>query len=187
MLNTNKEQNQKVKLQPYLEANAFPRMHVSLYVSDLDASIRFYSNFFGQQPVKVKPGYAKYILEKPSLIISFIENRERAQTNFGHLGFQVKTLEQLNTKLIEAKQKNLAAKEEAGTNCCYAKQDKFWVKDPDGVQWEVYYFHADAEFNAPHYELAEATACCTVSAEETKLNCNCNATVAKNEMERVCC
>jgi len=145
---------------------AFPRMHVSLYVSDISKTVDFYKEFFGTEPNKVKPNYAKFILEQPSLIISFVESKERVRENFGHLGFQVETSEDLNIKLWEAKKKNLVAKEEIGTNCCYAKQDKFWVNDPDGVQWEVYYFHADADFNDPHYELAEAAACCTPSDKE---------------------
>src|ERR1700733_12447584 len=140
--------------------NLFPRMHASLYVSDIKQSTNFYTLFFNQEPAKVKPGYAKYVLENPSLIISFVGNKERVQSNFGHLGFQVETLEDLNIKLWEAKKKNLVAKEEVGTNCCYAKQDKFWVNDPDGVQWEVYYFHADAEFNDPRYEMELSSACC---------------------------
>jgi catechol 2,3-dioxygenase-like lactoylglutathione lyase family enzyme len=135
-------------------------MHASLYVSDLQNSIDFYTKFFGVEPVKVKPRYAKYVLESPSLIISFVENKDRVQANFGHLGFQVETLEDLNIKLWEARKKNIVSREETGTNCCYAKQDKFWATDPDGVQWEVYYFHEDAEFNDPHYELSETQACC---------------------------
>jgi catechol 2,3-dioxygenase-like lactoylglutathione lyase family enzyme len=146
-----------------MNPNPFPRMHVSLYVSDIAKSVDFYTQFFGTEPTKVKPKYAKFVLEQPSLIISFVENKERVQQNFGHLGFQVESLEDLNIKLWEAKKKNMVAKEETGTNCCYAKQDKFWVNDPDGVQWEVYYFHADADFNDPHYEMSEASACCTPS------------------------
>jgi catechol 2,3-dioxygenase-like lactoylglutathione lyase family enzyme len=121
-------------------------MHVSLYVSDMAKTLAFYTSFFEQEPEKVKPGYAKYILRQPALIISFVENKDRVQSNFGHMGFQVETLEELNTKLAYAKEKNLVSKEEIGTNCCYATQDKFWANDPDGVQWEVYYFHQDAEF-----------------------------------------
>lgn len=136
-------------------------MHVSLYVSDIEKSVSFYSSFFNQEPTKVKPGYAKYTLDEPSLIISFVENKDRVKSNFGHLGFQVETIEDLNIKLWEAKKKNLVTKEEVGTNCCYAKQDKFWATDPDGIQWEVYYFHEDAEFNDPHFETKEAIACCT--------------------------
>jgi catechol 2,3-dioxygenase-like lactoylglutathione lyase family enzyme len=146
--------------------NSFPRMHASLYVSDIKKSIEFYTQFFGQQPAKVKPNYAKYVLENPSLIISFIENKDRVQANFGHLGFQVETLEDLNIKLWQAKKNNLVAREETGTNCCYAKQDKFWVNDPDGVQWEVYYFHEDAEFNDPHYEMNKTSACCSSQEKE---------------------
>lgn len=164
-----------------MKTNPFPRMHVSLYVSDIQKSINFYSAFFGQAPTKIKPGYAKYTLESPSLIISFVENKERVQQNFGHLGFQVETVEELNKRLAEAKLNNLVSKEEVGTNCCYATQDKFWANDPDGVQWEVYYFHEDTEFNAPRYEMAESSACCIVSTEDTKSNCGCNAEVAASE------
>jgi len=157
--------------------NQFPRMHVSLYVSDISKSVNFYTSFFGREPAKVKPGYAKYVLDKPSLIISFVENKERVQSNFGHVGFQVETPGQLSDRLADAKSKNLIVREETGTNCCYATQDKFWVNDPDNVQWEVYYFHADAEFNDPHYALGEASACCTVSTDDVKSNCGCNANV----------
>jgi catechol 2,3-dioxygenase-like lactoylglutathione lyase family enzyme len=149
-----------------MSANPFPRMHVSLYVSDITKTTDFYTSFFGIAPTKVKSNYAKYILESPSLIISFVENKERVQQNFGHLGFQVETIEDLNLKLWEAKKKGLVAKEEIGTNCCYAKQDKFWVNDPDGIQWEVYYFHEDVEFNDPYFETQEATACCVPPEKE---------------------
>ena len=169
----------------------FPRMHVSLYVSDIQKTVQFYKDFFGVEPTKVKPKYAKFTLDSPSLIISFVENLERVQQNFGHLGFQVETIEDLNIKLWQAKKKNFVSKEEIGTNCCFAKQDKFWVNDPDGVQWEVYYFYEDAEFNDPHYEMADTSACCTVSTENVKSDCGCNAKVAIETIhvtqKAVCC
>lgn len=152
--------------------NVFPRMHVSLYVSNIAKTVDFYTTFFGQEATKIKPGYAKFVLEKPSLIISFVENPARVQSNFGHLGFQVETVAELEEKLAAAREKNLVAKEEMGTNCCYAKQDKYWVKDPDGVQWEVYYFHEDAEFNDPHYETEAAAACC-IPLEKVKADDPC--------------
>jgi len=160
--------------------NPFPRMHVSVYVADIQKTIDFYTHFFGQEPAKIKPDYAKYVLENPSLIISFVENKARVQANFGHLGFQVETLEDLNIKLWEAKKNNLVSKEEKGTNCCYAKQDKFWVTDPDGVQWEVYYFHEDAGFNDPKFEMNEATACCSSHEKET-------AQLSEQRTENACC
>jgi predicted enzyme related to lactoylglutathione lyase len=138
----------------------YPRMHASLYVSNLENTIQFYKGFFGVAPEKVKSGYAKFILEEPSLVISFIENAERVQSNFGHLGFQVETKEQMLEKLEAAKLLGLVSKEEIGTACCYSIQDKFWAEDPDGVQWEVYYFHEDVEFNDPHYTGDDSNACC---------------------------
>ena len=140
-------------------------MHVSLYVSDISKTVEFYTQFFGIDPNKVKPGYAKFILDEPSLIISFVENKDRVQEKFGHLGFQVESVEEMNKRLWDAKMKGIVAKEETGTNCCYAKQDKFWVNDPDGFQWEVYYFHADAEFNDPKFEDPEEKLCCTPKNE----------------------
>lgn len=135
-----------------METSVFPRMHVSLYVSDLAATVNFYNAFFQQPAAKIKPGYAKYVLDKPSLIISFVENPARVAANFGHLGFQVETVAELDERLTQARAAGLVQREEIGTACCYAKQDKFWVNDPDGTEWEVYYFHADAEFNDPRYQ-----------------------------------
>jgi catechol 2,3-dioxygenase-like lactoylglutathione lyase family enzyme len=135
-----------------MDTAVFPRMHVSLYVSDLTATVNFYTAFFGQPATKIKRGYAKYVLDQPSLIISFVENAARVQSHFGHLGFQVETVEELDVRLAAARKAGLVRREEMGTSCCYAKQDKFWVNDPDGVEWEVYYFHADAEFNDPRYQ-----------------------------------
>jgi catechol 2,3-dioxygenase-like lactoylglutathione lyase family enzyme len=148
--------------------HVFPRMHVSLYVSDLEKSLDFYSAFFGQNPAKVKPRYAKYVLESPSLIISFVENAERVRSNFGHLGFQVETLGEMHARLADAQAKGLVSEVEIGTACCYAKQDKFWATDPDGVEWEVYYFHEDAEFNDPRYAPEDAAACaCPVGSAQS--------------------
>jgi catechol 2,3-dioxygenase-like lactoylglutathione lyase family enzyme len=153
-----------------MKTTLFPRMHVSLYVSDLAKTIDFYNLFFGREPVKIRSGYTKYVLEEPSLIISFVENKERVQAHFGHLGFQVETLAELSQKLITAQSAGLVTREEIGTNCCFANQDKFWVTDPDGVQWEVYYFHADAEFNDPHFEEPASTCCIAPATEAEKTN-----------------
>jgi len=164
-----------------MKSATFPRMHVSLYVNNLAKTIDFYNRFFGQEPVKIRNGYTKYVLNEPSLIISFVENKDRVQEHFGHLGFQVETLRILNERLTLAQTAGLVTREEIGTNCCFASQDKFWVSDPDGVQWEVYYFHADAEFNDPHFE-EPASACCIAPAAEEKIVEFKNLTV-----EAACC
>jgi catechol 2,3-dioxygenase-like lactoylglutathione lyase family enzyme len=140
-------------------SSIFPRMHVSLYVSNLEKSVAFYTLFFGTDPVKVKPHYAKFVLARPSLIISFVENPERVRSNFGHLGFQVETVQEMNERLADAEAKGLVREVEIGTSCCFAVQDKFWVNDPDGTEWEIYYFHEDAEFNDPRYAMEDTAAC----------------------------
>ncbi len=146
----------------------FPRMHVSLYVSNIYQTADFYSKFFNQAPAKIKPDYLKFVLEEPSLIISFVQNPEKANDQFGHLGFQVATEEALHERLKAVQSKELKTLEEMGTNCCYAAQDKFWVSDPDGIMWEVYYFHKDVEFNDPRYSAKEgAVACCTPEVATT--------------------
>lgn len=147
----------------------FPRMHVSLYVSDIQASVNFYSKFFGQEASKQKADYAKFELQEPALIISFVQNAERVKDNFGHLGFQVETQEQLNAYLNKMQALQMPILEETGTACCYAVQDKFWVTDPDGVQWEVYYFHEDVEFNDPKYASEGTKACCTPTKKKVNL------------------
>lgn len=156
-----------------METPTFPRMHVSLYVSDLTATVNFYTAFFGQPAAKIRRGYAKYVLNSPALIISFVENPSRVASNFGHLGFQVETVEEMEQRLEVARRAGLVAREEMGTACCYAKQDKFWVNDPDGVEWEVYYFHEDAEFNDPRYQqeyeqAAGTSQCCIAPAAAPK-------------------
>ena len=150
-----------------MKSNPFPRMHASFYVSDIEKTVAFYNTFFGQEPTKVRPFYAKYILDAPSLIISFIESPEKVNANFGHIGIQVETQDEMYRRFFEAKTRGLELVEEIGVSCCYAKQDKFLVSDPDGIEWEIYYFHEDAEFNDPRYEMqkdenTEGAACgCT--------------------------
>jgi len=151
-----------------MNKESFPRMHVSLYVKDIDKTVLFYNQFFNQKPEKVKSDYAKYILDQPSLIISFVKNKDRVKENFGHLGFQVESKEKLDFWLESTKSKGIEMLEEMGTNCCYASQDKFWVTDPDGVKWEIYLFHDDVEFNDPHYNDLNSDVCCVPPNQEKK-------------------
>lgn len=144
-------------------------MHTSLYVSDLDRSIDFYSRFFEMEPAKVRPGYAKFELSDPGLIFSLVENPQRVASNFGHMGIQVGSDEELQKKKLRAQKSGVLSFEEKDVSCCYAKQDKFWAVDPDGIQWEIYVFHEDVEFNDPAFsgdESAETTSlenavCCS--------------------------
>lgn len=140
----------------------FPRMHVSLYVANVEATTQFYTQLFGAEPSKRREGYVKWNLENPALIISFVQNPDKVQAKFGHLGFQLETLEELKQRRATAVAAGLPVRDELGVNCCYANADKAWVTDPDGYEWELYYFHEDVEFNDPHYTLnaSEAGQCC---------------------------
>ncbi len=131
--------------------------HISLHVKQLDRTVSFYSKLFGQEPGKIKPRYAKFILEDPALVISFSTSPKNVAPSFGHLGLLVpdaKSLEDAKSRLSE-----MIAFEEKGVACCYAVQDKFWVTDPDGYQWEVYHFIKDTEVNDT-YSSTLKKACC---------------------------
>ena len=174
-------------------------MHASIYVSDLNRSIDFYSKLFAVAPEKIKRGYAKFHLDLPGLVFSLVENKERVAANFGHLGIQVASQSELEELKRRATESGVFSFEEKDVACCYARQDKFWAVDPDGVQWEVYYFHDDVEFNDPAYFNKESEGpCCFTefsleslpeSAEEsvTKAEMNKKAVPAAAEAQDQCC
>lgn len=118
------------------------KFHVGLNVSDIEQTTTFYEKLFGQKPVKVEKGYSKFELDNPGLVISFMESRE-PQPLFGHMGVRVNSQEELTAKKKELEALMKIELEEKNTSCCYAVQDKFWVKDPDGYEWEVYHFLKD--------------------------------------------
>lgn len=140
------------------------KAHVSVYVSQLPRALDFYTRFFGCEPLKVQPGYAKFELSDPAWVISLVEQPTRVQSGFGHLGLVVDTAEAVQQWMADVQARGLTIHAvETQARCCYALQDKFWVQDPDGLQWEVYAFHADSAWNDPVYEagvVPPAPACC---------------------------
>jgi catechol 2,3-dioxygenase-like lactoylglutathione lyase family enzyme len=133
------------------------RVQLALNVDDLDASIAFYSQLFATDPAKVRPGYANFAVAEPPLKLVLIENPGQGGS-LNHLGVEVS-----DTATVDAEQTRLAAAglasvDERGTTCCYAKQDKFWVKGaPNGERWEVYTVLADS----PVESITERAACCS--------------------------
>jgi catechol 2,3-dioxygenase-like lactoylglutathione lyase family enzyme len=125
------------------------RVQLALNVDDLDASIAFYSKLFATEPVKVRPGYANFAVAEPPLKLVLFENPGRGGS-VNHLGVEVAdtdTVDAEQTRLAEA---GFASRDERGTTCCYAKQDKFWVEGtPNGERWEIYTVLADSEENVP--------------------------------------
>ena len=120
------------------------RVQLALNVDDIDQAVSFYTALFGTEPAKRRPGYANFAIAEPPLKLVLLENPGRGGT-LNHLGVEVE-----DTAAVEAEQARLAgaglaAVEERDTTCCYARQDKFWVKGaPGGEQWEVYTVLADS-------------------------------------------
>ena len=133
------------------------RLHVHVAVADLGRSIRFYSTLFGSEPSVLKPDYAKWMLEDPRVNFA-ISARDRA-AGINHLGIQAEDAAELETIGARLKAAEAVAEEEQGVTCCYARSDKYWAEDPQGVRWESFYTHGEATVYSGH-ETAAGEACC---------------------------
>lgn len=123
-----------------------PKVHVHMSVSNLDASGVFYEKFFGVAPVKTKPGYLKFLPPVGPLNLALSQaGRGEAHGRVDHLGIQLGSQQEVVRELARVKAAGLPVREEFGVDCCHANQDKFWVADPDGVEWEVYVLNHDLE------------------------------------------
>jgi len=119
------------------------RVQLALNVSDLEASVTFYSTLFGVQPHKRRPGYANFAIDEPALKLVLIEvsSEERGTGSSGalnHLGVEVDSSKSVDEHADRLRVAGLATMDEKDTTCCYALQDKVWVHDPAGAPWEVY-------------------------------------------------
>lgn len=133
-----------------------PSIHISLNVSDVGRSVAFYSRLFGK-PAKLKPGYAKFVSEEPGVHLALQEGPgEAAGGALSHLGIRVGSTADVLRRRADLLEKGLTGEDEIGTTCCYARQDKFWVSDPDGNRWEIYAVLEDVE----EQPREEAAACC---------------------------
>ncbi|MEU8604831.1 ArsI/CadI family heavy metal resistance metalloenzyme [Streptomyces parvulus] len=120
------------------------RAQLALRVSDLEASITFYSKLFGAEPVKRREGYANFAITEPPLKLVLIEGEPGRETRLDHLGVEVESTDQVAAATGRLKDAGLATFEENDTSCCYAVQDKVWVHGPGREPWEVYVVKADA-------------------------------------------
>jgi catechol 2,3-dioxygenase-like lactoylglutathione lyase family enzyme len=117
--------------------------HVALYVRDLDAAIARYRKIFGQEPAKVRRDYAKFEISDPPVILSL--NAGGVPGTVSHLGIRYPGTGDVASELVRVKHEEVERLEQKGTTCCYAKADKFWVRDADGMPWEMYALLEDAE------------------------------------------
>jgi catechol 2,3-dioxygenase-like lactoylglutathione lyase family enzyme len=118
------------------------RLHVHVGVDDIAQSIRFYSTLFGAEPSVTKPDYAKWMLEDPR--VNFAISSGNAGRGVEHLGIQVESSEELAEVYGRLKAADRPVLEEGATTCCYAKSEKSWIADPQGVVWETFHTTGDA-------------------------------------------
>ena len=145
------------------------KVHLHLHVSDLARSRDFYERFLGAGPVKVKTGYVKFLPEWAPVNLALSEGGHAAKGTVNHIGVQVDTVDAVMKQLARVKAGSLPVREEMGVDCCHANQDKFWVQDPDGVEWEVYHLNYDLEDEVTSaaavvprgLQLAKSNACCS--------------------------
>jgi catechol 2,3-dioxygenase-like lactoylglutathione lyase family enzyme len=139
------------------------RMHVHIRVADLAHNIRFYSSLFDAEPAVVKDDYAKWMLDDPR--INFAISTRTGGTGLDHLGFQVDSeteLEEMNQRLAKA---DLPIETQEDAACCYAKSNKHWTIDPQGIAWESYHTLASIPtFSEQGDKVEENTACCAPAA-----------------------
>jgi catechol 2,3-dioxygenase-like lactoylglutathione lyase family enzyme len=137
------------------------RPHLALTVSDVERSIPFYEALFGVEPSKVRPGYAKFEVADPALNFTLNQGaRGESLGAFNHAGIQVSSTEDVLMARLRLQRAGLATFDEMDTTCCYAKQDKIWVRDPDGTPWELFTTHGDAERRGDGSPASEPSGCC---------------------------
>jgi catechol 2,3-dioxygenase-like lactoylglutathione lyase family enzyme len=134
-------------------------VHISLNVTDLDESVRFYRGLFGE-PAKRKPDYAKFVSADPEIHLALQPGLAGPGTAgpLSHLGIRVPSLDEVRRRRAELKARGIVSEEERREACCYALQEKFWLSDPDGNRWEIYTVVEDLEHESRAGE--DAAACC---------------------------
>lgn len=115
------------------------KVHVALNVSDVERSVEFYRAMFGVEPVKSKPGYAKFDIAQPPLNLTLnYEGKISSRGALNHLGIEVAGTAEVRAARERLREAGLDAIDEMNVDCCYALQDKVWVADPDGYRWEIF-------------------------------------------------
>jgi len=144
------------------------RLHVHIGVKDLADSVKFYNALFGAEPVKLKSDYAKWMLDDPR--VNFAISTRAEKIGVDHMGIQVDDADELGLLREHMSQANIATHSDGETTCCYARSEKSWVEDPNGIAWEAYHTMADAQIYASSDAVVETSGgCCT--AETTQDAC----------------
>jgi catechol 2,3-dioxygenase-like lactoylglutathione lyase family enzyme len=152
---------------------------VALNVHDVEKSTEFYRKMLGLEPSKVRRGYAKFDVANPPLNLTLNEAAFSERGALSHLGLQVASTDDVLAVREKWAQAGLITRDEMQTNCCYALQDKTWVRDPDGNEWEVFVVLED--------NLAETTACCGTDAGLANVADACATSTPVGSEASSCC
>ena len=143
------------------------RFHVHVHVDDLARNIGFYSKLFAAEPARREADYAKWMLDDPP--VNFAISTRGRQPGIDHLGIQTDDATELAALKARAEAADMALLDEGATTCCYARSEKHWITDPQGIAWE--HFHTLGNipvFNEAAAPAATATACCAPAAPRGK-------------------
>jgi catechol 2,3-dioxygenase-like lactoylglutathione lyase family enzyme len=136
------------------------KAHLALNVKNVEQSIEFYKKMFGIEPLKVRTGYAKFDVQNPPLNFTLNEVPFNERGALSHLGIQVASTEDVLAVRERWIQEGLVTRDEMQTDCCYAIQDKTWVHDPDGNEWEVFVVLEDQLPEKQNLGSQKEAACC---------------------------
>jgi len=161
------------------------RLHVHVSVEDIVQSVRFYSTLFAAEPTVTKPEYAKWMLDDPR--VNFAISTRSGETGFDHLGIQVETPDELHEVYGRLQEADRPVLEEGATTCCYARSEKAWIADPQGLSWETFLTSGESTVYGDSIDLGPirtaAGACCT---PET-LQGACCAPKPERAADAACC
>jgi catechol 2,3-dioxygenase-like lactoylglutathione lyase family enzyme len=130
------------------------RVQLALRVGDLRESVEFYSKLFDTSPAKLRPGYANFALTEPPLKLVLLEGEPGQPTVMDHLGVEVESTEQVEQATRRLTDEGMRTLVENGTTCCYAQQDKVWVRGPGEEPWEIYTVTGDSATFGPDHGTA---------------------------------
>lgn len=150
--------------------------HVALTVKDLPTAIEHYKKILGIEPAKVRPDYAKFEIADPPVILSLNPGRGEPGT-VSHLGIRYTDSETIIAEQRRTQAEGVAMREQVGTTCCYAKSDKYWVQDADGMEWEMYSVLEDAAVHS-----LPQNACCAPASQAPV-----DAPLVQIQAKRSCC